>query len=180
MRGLSGFITCRYLLSILTVAGSIGYKFGIVEFERFQSDEHSPDQLLFKQHSLQLFSDGKVSPWLSDTIGTDSSRAFEYLYENSGDIPRLIIMAGIADCPGSNSDNLSLGNGSRIRTWELGMTARYIEDNGSFVMTRNHSGWTRTGASHSTWKQPGRHATAMDPFPTRSILPRCCPIFMDD
>ncbi|KAH6876384.1 hypothetical protein B0T10DRAFT_521214 [Thelonectria olida] len=169
MRGFSAFITMRYLISFLNIAASIGYKFGIAKFESFQSRNYTLEKLIFRQHSLQPFSNGDVSPWLGDIPMNDHPRAFWYSNFETYDsdyngVPRTpdIAMLGIADCPSSNSSGFPLFSGSQIQSWETVMAANYREDSGSFILADSHPGWARTQVSNSNWLDDENNTTLAD------------------
>ncbi|KAF5698758.1 hypothetical protein FMUND_15008 [Fusarium mundagurra] len=98
-RGFPYFITLRYLLTLASIAASIGYKFGVAKSE-------IPVSGLLDEESLQIFplDFGSVEgrndrPWLTDhPASVVANKAFFYEDGEPGDPPKSVIMTGLLDC----------------------------------------------------------------------------------
>ncbi|RSL94610.1 hypothetical protein CDV31_014240 [Fusarium ambrosium] len=167
MRGFPVLVTTRYALSIIAVATSVGYKFGIAQFKSARLEVSNSTCITFSQHSVHMVNNKTISPWLSDSLANENVRGFTYLpfdddapyYDDlevrwrgeefspgwqKGNSKTDIAMVAVADC--------SLPADTKIITWELAMMAIVKEDEDTFKMEANHTGWTRTEASHRSWQ----------------------------
>ncbi|KAL6362677.1 hypothetical protein LRP88_03979 [Fusarium phalaenopsidis] len=183
MRGFPVLVTARYALSIIAVATSVGYKFGIAQFESARLEVSNSTCVAFSQHSSRMVYNNTISPWLSDSLSNQNVRGFTYLPFNDDDLEGIIYtpyhydpedpwqgemfrpdsqngnsktdiaMVAVADC--------TLPADTKVITWELAMMANVSEDEDKFKMDANHSGWTRTEASHQSW-QTGSNSTNSD------------------
>ncbi|WKT53620.1 hypothetical protein QSH57_004204 [Fusarium oxysporum f. sp. vasinfectum] len=98
-RGFTGLITLRYLLALISIGASIGYKFGIINAELKFVGHISKDNLHI---SIPTFdrSDTNDNPWLADKPGytKDGNRAFYHEEGEDRDPPHSIIMAASMGC----------------------------------------------------------------------------------
>ncbi|KAJ4152200.1 hypothetical protein NW765_017709 [Fusarium oxysporum] len=134
-RGFPYFITLRYLLTLASIAASIGYKFGVAKPDL-------PVSRLLDEESLQILPLGfgsvegrNDSPWGSHEDG------------EPGDPPKSIIMTGLLDC--MNLTGIKYGY---LISREIVVVANMtVEDAEGYVMSRIPSGTKRAFSTAEEW-----------------------------
>jgi len=150
IRGFPGFITLRYLLSLLSITASIGYKFGISQVEIITVENLNQEQFKVSLTPLQALNAGTPSPWLGDAPQSNNSRGFFHDHLKIIDFnhpPHNITMTSLANCTGT----FHLLDEGRVVSREVVLVANLTEDEGSFTMTSNHTGWSRIPTSNRNW-----------------------------
>ncbi|KAH6990141.1 hypothetical protein EDB80DRAFT_654073 [Ilyonectria destructans] len=156
-RGFAGFITIRYFLILASVAASIGYKFGIVQISADSFDVFNNYVFIMTPPPLNGLHNGAISPWFSDqpsSMGANQAFSHEVVAgdDDTGvdvlEPPLSIIMAG---CWQDVSHLFQHSDWGQMYSREIVMVANKTEEKGSFFMTTNHTGWTRTQTSNRTW-----------------------------
>ncbi|KAH7127478.1 hypothetical protein EDB81DRAFT_951088 [Dactylonectria macrodidyma] len=164
-RGFGGLVTVRYCLVLLSIAASIGYKFGIVQID---SDSFEVlDEYVFMMSPVPLngVHDGAISPWFSDQPSSMFNQAFAHQTVEGEDRmadpfepPKSIMMAGVWQ-----NVNFLFGSTDwgQLYSREVVMVAEKTEEKGSFTMSANHTGWTRVQTSNRTWVGEDKPAQAV-------------------
>ncbi|WAO84703.1 Hypothetical protein NCS54_00192600 [Fusarium falciforme] len=94
-RGLPRLVFGRYVVALLTVITSIGYKFGISEVSISTIMALAPEDIVLRLPPVDGFQNGTLSPWFSDTPGGGDNQAFHHMIlGNQIAIPRGIFMVG--------------------------------------------------------------------------------------
>ncbi|KAF7552676.1 hypothetical protein G7Z17_g4170 [Cylindrodendrum hubeiense] len=154
-RGFAGFLTLRYCLILASVAASIGYKFGILQIDADSFEVLNQYVFMISAPPLNGLHDGAISPWFSDQPGNTLNQAFshEVVGDNTGaditsEAPLSIMMAGVWQ---DLSFLFQHSDSGQVYTREIVMVANKTEEDGSFFMTANYTGWSRTQTSNRTW-----------------------------
>ncbi|KAK2666389.1 hypothetical protein RAB80_018046 [Fusarium oxysporum f. sp. vasinfectum] len=101
LRGFSGFIALRYLLSLLSIAATISYKFSISQVEIITVENLNQEQFRISLPPVQALNAGTPSPWLGDAPQSNNSRGFFHDHLKSIDFnhpPHNITMTSLANC----------------------------------------------------------------------------------
>ncbi|KAJ4146108.1 hypothetical protein NW754_001571 [Fusarium falciforme] len=94
-RGFPRLVFGRYVVALLTVITSIGYKFGISEVSISTIMALAPEDIVLRLPPVDGFQNGTLSPWFSDTPGGGDNQAFHHMIlGNQTAIPRGIFMVG--------------------------------------------------------------------------------------
>ncbi|EXA33669.1 hypothetical protein FOQG_15472 [Fusarium oxysporum f. sp. raphani 54005] len=150
LRGFSGFITLRYLLSLLSITATIGYKFSISQVEIITVENLNQEQFRISLPPVQALNAGTPSPWLGDAPQSNNSRGFFHDHLKNIDFnhpPHNITMTSLANC----TDTFHLLDAGRVVSREIVLVANLTEDEGSYTMTSNHTGWSRIQTSNRNW-----------------------------
>jgi hypothetical protein len=163
-RGFVLFATLRHLMLGLTLAASIGYKFGIISVDSLAFYEPLEDGYLMTGHTdsiLEQLQEVPTSP-SADGFRPGSHTRFHYIFDGAvNDVdpffyrlnrtdfdhdkfysspPPSIIMTGDISCSWMTDHNYG---GGAVVSEEVGIVATMTEEQGEFHMTRDSGDWER-------------------------------------
>ncbi|KAF4451304.1 hypothetical protein F53441_5725 [Fusarium austroafricanum] len=151
-RGFPYFITLRYLLTLASIAASIGYKFGVAKTEVSFSRLLDEDSLQISSLYFGSVGERNDSPWLTDDPARgEANKAFFHEDGEPGDPPKSIIMAGLLDCINSTA----IKNGYLISREIVIVANMTVEDAEGYVMSRIPLGTKRAFSTAEEWLDLG-------------------------
>ncbi|KAK7413132.1 hypothetical protein QQX98_008018 [Neonectria punicea] len=155
VRGFPVFVNLQRVLTLLTVGASIGYKFGITQDKDMaflETVSGTPDDAqvpILDAPQEKMFENGVATPWLSDDPEDSVNRSFLHKLNvdyRDEEPPSHIMMAGTASC-----NELSSEISGTVFSLQHVVIANLTEEDGSFTMTQNSTGWFRTQTSNPNW-----------------------------
>ncbi|KAH7119306.1 hypothetical protein EDB81DRAFT_815978 [Dactylonectria macrodidyma] len=155
--GFPVFVVCRYLIAVLGIAASIGYKYVVIEVTYMASEAVEQNQVRLQLPPVRgLLENGTTSPWVGDTPLSGTNRAFlhsqavwtSWGYETGDSLrpPFDITMVGWANCSGA----FHVLDEGFVLTREMVMVANMTEDADEHFVTSEQGDWSRTEGS-SGW-----------------------------
>lgn len=191
IRGFPFFSTLRYLLLLITIAASIGYKFAITEMEALLHEHVDPEALFVSvPMAPQPFRwRGETSPWFRENAlcFMSTQPAIDGTISNSKAM-RVIIQEATADTidpndptapnldydkPPLNITMVGLGTASGYLTAmseargvmtsrEVVAIASVTDDIGNFIMSRKRGDWYRVETLGTQWPGVGDRQAVVD------------------
>lgn len=156
IRGFPGWSTIKYLLTALTIAASVGYKFGIVEVGVERMSSLKPGEFSLNAPEFKAAHRGIFSPWM-----TDSPDYLGELFEHDGvrgqGPPETIFMTSLATCP----ELFGEGMNGIIWSREITMVASREDELNSRPSTQNVSDWMQTETTNLEWFEDGSSVPAI-------------------
>jgi hypothetical protein len=173
IRGFPAFVTLKYIIIIMGIAASIGYKFAFVTPTVRVIENIDHRTIKFTGHRLGMvynnnkneFSD--TTPWITDFPLYNISRSFAHFYQRVNDSvsgvrtdlpPNMLIMSGHASCVSYSGPYFKYGESGNIITRELALVANGSVPKGEFTMTEDKGEWERIEISNSTIFKPPQKA----------------------
>ncbi|KAJ4131604.1 hypothetical protein NW768_005797 [Fusarium equiseti] len=173
IRGFPAFVTLKYIIVVMGIAASIGYKFAFVTPTVRVIENIDHRTITFTGHRLGMvynnnkheFSD--TTPWITDFPLYNISRSFAHFYQSVNDTesgartdlpPDMLIMSGHASCVLFSRPYFKHGEAGNILTRELALVANGSMPKGKFTMTEDKGEWERIELSNSTIFKPPQKA----------------------
>jgi hypothetical protein len=171
-RGFPSFITLRYLLVIMSIIASVGYKFAIVSPDAWIRENFHPRLIEFIKSELSAVKNGSLvsepEPWINDFPLYDINRAFIHFNQDTQESPYVanmslppngLAMVGHANCfSTSRADQFYPGDVGTLYTREVVLVANGSVGKGEFYMTEDPGDWHRMETTSTNWFDPPRRA----------------------
>lgn len=156
IRGFAQFVTLRNFITCMSIAASIGYKFGIVQSRVSVSNEPVPINTYFDPTgTFPAMTRLEDSPFINldsyPGLSVTGRRFYHWMgdedddwdYEKNGGVfarpPKAIFLVGEMTCD-QEPQGFSAGI---LTTYELVLVANMTEEEGSFIMTNDKGDWER-------------------------------------